>query len=65
MKKCSICGKLKPLDNFHAMKQYLSSWCKSCKKIKDREWVKNNPEKNRAKSLKHWRKKFGKKLTNK
>jgi len=59
-KKCSICKKLKPFSEFYAMKQYLGSYCKPCKKIKNRKWAKDNPEKNRAKSLKHWRKKFGK-----
>ena len=44
MKKCSICGELKPFSEFHkdkCSKDGLHSWCKICKK----EYRENNKEK--------------------
>ena len=61
MKICKKCLIEKPSDEFYTLQQkqggkvyvYHQLICKQCKIEKSGTWAKNNPEKNRAKSLKH------------
>lgn len=47
-KKCPSCKEAKPVKEFHKdprNKTGLTSWCNSCRRAKNKEWIKNNPEK--------------------
>lgn len=81
VKRCSVCKKVKPLEEFHRNKRnpdgrkYI---CKKCRKIRQKEWRKNNPEMYRARKkryrekhkdqmtkwTKEWRRKHPKKCKN-
>jgi thiol-disulfide isomerase/thioredoxin len=52
MKKCTICGELKPLTDFHKQKDRkdgYGNWCKPCKSIKKAEQYRENSEHVKAK----------------
>lgn len=59
MKRCSKCGKLKPLEDFHKDKQYKDGykcWCKECCKEYYKERYRKNIEKCRD-TCRKWRQK--------
>jgi len=49
-KTCPACRLIKVPEEFHKdlrNKTGLTSWCNSCRREKNKEWIKNNPEKAR------------------
>lgn len=47
-KKCPACNQLKLPEEFHKdprNKTGLTSWCNKCRREKNKEWIKKNPEK--------------------
>jgi hypothetical protein len=47
-KICPQCNETKMPEEFHKdprSKTGLTSWCNSCRRLKTKDWVKNNPEK--------------------
>jgi len=62
-KKCKVCQvimKLKAfsLNNTIKGKKYYKHICKTCNSKKSVQWAKKNPERNRAKALRYYIKKF-------
>jgi hypothetical protein len=68
-KRCIKCKKLKSTDKFYKQslsKDGLCSYCKACKEIINRKWIKDNPEianKIHTKANKKWRKNNPKNVT--
>src|SRR6266516_2808663 len=64
LKRCTKCGEEKPatIEFFYRDKRRnsLYSYCKVCRYRQAREWVSENPEKNREYFRKHDRKRAGK-----
>ena len=59
MKFCSKCNTKKNETDFHKCKNSkdgLTYYCKECNSKSARDWAKNNPEKNRAKTKKYYQK---------
>lgn len=47
-KKCPACNQTKIPEEFHKdprNKTGLTSWCNACRRAKNKEWIKNNPDK--------------------
>lgn len=55
MKHCNKCNADKNENDFYLTKKGLTHYCKECLKQSARDWVKNNPEKNKLKQRK-WNK---------
>jgi hypothetical protein len=66
-KRCTACGKTKPLDEFswkpkekNRPRAYRASECKQCAVRRVNNWTKKNPAKRRASLRRHWLKsKYG------
>lgn len=51
MKKCTKCGVEKPLSEYHkkiSTKTGFDPWCKPCKSAAYKNWISNNPEKQKV-----------------
>jgi len=55
LKRCLLCGKNRPHEQFYKTKAGLSAYCKSCSSAKSRAWHLNNPERVRARKRRYYR----------
>ena len=59
MKECSKCKETKPRSEFHKQKRTrdgLQCYCKECKNLVHRAWIKQNPDKRKLYDLKAYEK---------
>lgn len=58
-KCCTVCKLIKPYGSFYKMKDGRISWaCKTCAKLKSKEWRINNPEKLKQSREDDWEKRI-------